>query len=117
MEHALTIVALIEANRLTGPVKNLLEFCVCSRQMGDDPPGFAIDCSLVTFRRDCHDLADSHAEFVRAAGTARVKLEFIRERFRFDPRVREQLRSLVQRKQPDIIQTHNVKSHFLVQWS
>lgn len=117
MKPAWAIFAMLEANRLTGPVKNLLEFCVRSRQMGDYSPGFAIDCSLATFRRDRHDPADSQAEFVRAAEAARVKLEFISERFRFDPRVLEQLRKLVQREGPDIIQTHNVKSHFLVWWS
>jgi glycosyltransferase involved in cell wall biosynthesis len=109
--------ALLEASGLTGPVKNLLDFCVRSRQVMDDSSGFGIDCSLATFRRDHHDLADSHAEFVKAAGAAQVGLEFITERFRFDPRVLEQLHSLVERHAPDIIQTHNVKSHFLLRCS
>ena len=117
MRHVLTVFALIEANKLTGPVKNLLGFCARSRQMNDYSPDFAIHCSLATFRRDGHDLAGSHAEFVKASEAARVELEFINERFRFDPRVVEQLRNLIERRSPDIIQTHNVKSHFLVRWS
>ena len=117
MKPALTILALLEADGLTGPVKNLLEFCIHSRQVMDDSSGFGIDCSLATFRRDHHDLADSHAEFVKAAEAAQVGLEFIRERFRFDPRVLEQLRNLVEKQAPGIIQTHNVKSHFLVRCS
>jgi len=69
MKPALTILAVLEANRPTGPVKNLLEFCMRSRQVMDDSSGFGIDCSLATFRRDRHDLTDSHAEFVEAAGS------------------------------------------------
>ena len=117
MKPALTILAVLEANRPTGPVKNLLEFCMRSRQVMDDSSGFGIDCSLATFRRDRHDLTDSHAEFVEAAAAAQVRLEFIRERFRFDPRVLKQLSNLVERQAPEIIQTHNVKSHFLVRCS
>ena len=117
MKHVRTVFALIEANKLTGPVKNLLEFCARSRQMGDYSPDFAIHCSLATFRRDGNDIAGSHAQFVEACEAARVELEFISERFRFDTRVLEQLRNLVEKHSPDIIQTHNVKSHFLVRSS
>jgi glycosyltransferase involved in cell wall biosynthesis len=116
MDNVLTVFGLIEANKFTGPVKNLLDFCARSRQMKDDSPDFAIHCSLATFRRD-GDLACSHAEFVNACEAARVELEFISERFRFDTRVLKQLCNLVERRAPDIIQTHNVKSHFLVRWS
>ncbi len=116
-KDVLTVFALIEANKLTGPVKNLLEFCTRSRQTNDYSPEFEIHCSLATFRRTGHDHQGSHTELVNACEATGVKLEFIGEQFRFDTRVLEQLRNLVENQTPNIIQTHNVKSHFLLRWS
>jgi glycosyltransferase involved in cell wall biosynthesis len=44
-------------------------------------------------------------------------VDVIDERFRFDARVIGQLRRIVQQRTPDILQTHSVKSHFLVKLS
>lgn len=55
--------------------------------------------------------------FVAAARAEGVKVDVIHERFRFDPRVTKQLRNIVSQHAPDIIQTHMVKSHFLVKLS
>jgi glycosyltransferase involved in cell wall biosynthesis len=117
MKPVFRILAVLEANGLTGPVKNLLEFCVHARQTTDSSSDFGIDCSLVTFQRDRLGLANGQTEFMKAAVAAQVRLEFIRERFRFDPRVLEQLTNLVDRQAPRLIQTHNVKSHFLMRCS
>jgi len=52
--------------------------------------------------------------FVTAAREAGVSVDVIRERFRFDPQALTELRAIVDRRAPDIIQTHMIKSHFLI---
>jgi glycosyltransferase involved in cell wall biosynthesis len=52
--------------------------------------------------------------FVAAAREQGVNIHVIEERFRFDTRVIGELRRIVAEESPDILQTHMVKSHFLV---
>jgi glycosyltransferase involved in cell wall biosynthesis len=54
---------------------------------------------------------------VAAARAQGVEVDVISERFRFDPSVLGRLREVVARQRPDIIQTHQVKSHFLLKLS
>jgi glycosyltransferase involved in cell wall biosynthesis len=124
------VLALMEAGTVSGPAKNLIEFCRRARTLGEssgDAP--AAEVSLVTFHRGSKDSLTTRADeeirtkargpnpFVVAARAAGVEVDVIRERFRFDPRVLGELRSIVERHRPDIIQTHQVKSHFLLKLS
>ena len=107
------VLAIIEANTVTGPAKNLLEFCRLAR---DCQEGAIIDTSLLTFQRTL-DGASAPAgdnEFIQQAMREGTKVYSIWERFTFDRRVISKLRELVDRLAPDIIQTHGIKSHFLV---
>ncbi|MDT7688778.1 MAG: hypothetical protein QOE46_1537 [Acidobacteriota bacterium] len=115
------VLALMEAGTVSGPAKNLIEFCRRARSLGEtleDVPSAQV--SLVTFQRGgagaMHDVSSPNP-FVAAARAGGVEVDVIRERFRFDPRVLGELRSIVERHSPDIIQTHQVKSHFLVKLS
>jgi glycosyltransferase involved in cell wall biosynthesis len=104
------VVALIEAASVTGPAKNLIEFARRAREnpQTDDLP--RVEVCLAAFRR----AGMGEGSFVPAACAAGVPVDIIDERFRFDWHVIAELKRVVERHQPDLVQTHSVKSHFLV---
>src|SRR5689334_17566591 len=103
--NPLRLVAIIEASTITGPAKNLLEFAKGAAALG-------VDTQVVTFVR-----GDEANLFVQAAQRDGLGAHAIREQDRYDRRVIRELQGLAARLQPDIIQTHAVKSHFLVRWA
>lgn len=127
----------MEASSVTGPAKNLLEFCRRARLAGEDSAGLpTIETSIVTYQRrrktpaHAPDASSKTVEvraaetnggapnrFVAAAQDANIQILVIDERFRFDTRVVGQLRRIVSQYEPDIIQTHNIKSHMVVKLS
>jgi glycosyltransferase involved in cell wall biosynthesis len=52
--------------------------------------------------------------FVKAAREIGIPVDVIEERYRFDRSVISQLREIVARREPNVIQKHMIKSHFLV---
>lgn len=128
MQPAIKLLSLIEATTVTGPAKNLLDFCRLTRSPELQEAGFPlVDVSIVTFHRspeqasangrEIEEEQSSPNSFVTAARAAGVNVDVITERFRFDPNSISQLRRLVALRTPDIIQTHMVKSHFLTKLS
>ena len=126
---SIKVVALIEATTLTGPAKNLIEFCRLARVPHQGQSGPKIDISIVTFDRNGKqtrfktnpESLESMSKtfvgqnvFAQAVRDAGINIDVIDERFRFDWRVIAAMRAILRMRQPDIIQTHNVKSHFLV---
>ena len=110
------VLSIIEATTVTGPAKNLLNFCRLMQSSGfavDGKPG--IEVSIVTFDRGVSE--SSPSAFVTAAREMGIAVDVITERFRFDPSVINQLRTIVARRAPDVIQTHMIKSHFLVKFT
>jgi glycosyltransferase involved in cell wall biosynthesis len=71
-----------------------------------------IELSLVTF-----DRSNSSAEFVAAARELELEVDVIPERGRFDPSVISALRRIIEERSPDVVVTHQVKSHFLMRLS
>lgn len=127
MISTIKLLCVIEATTVTGPAKNLLNFCRRASsphfQAGEMP---RVEISIATFQRlDRHTNENSQRQqdkdspnaFVAAAREAGIEVDVIRERFRFDTRVIGELRAIVDRRAPDIIQTHGVKSHFLLRLS
>ncbi|MBZ5676730.1 MAG: glycosyltransferase [Acidobacteriia bacterium] len=97
----LRLLAVIEASSITGPAKNLIEFARLARQAD-------VETTIATFTRG------SPANlFVDTAREARLPVEVIQESGLYDRSVIRNLRQMVERLRPDIIQTHAVKSHFL----
>lgn len=90
----------MEASSVTGPAKNLIEFARRAKP--------AIDITIVTYNRERGDSA-----FAAAAKAAGIATHTIFERRRFDTGVLPELRKLTD---ADIVQTHNVKSHFFARW-
>jgi len=121
MTRPIKLLSLIEATTVIGPAKNLLDFCRLSRSPEFSREGIPrVEVSIVTFDR-VGDRASAGANgdaapnaFVAAARDAGVTVDVIHERFRFDTRVNAKLREIVDQRAPDIIQTHMIKSHFLI---
>jgi glycosyltransferase involved in cell wall biosynthesis len=120
------VLSIIEATTVTGPAKNLLNFCrlMRSSEFAVDGKPF-VEVSIVTFDRGASvpgavaTGSSVHPDtwpnaFVTAAREMGITVDVISERFRFDPSVISQLRTIVARRAPDVIQTHMIKSHFLV---
>ena len=111
------LLAIIEAETVTGPAKNLLEFCRVSRSLESRP---VVATSVATFaraKRATGQTVTASNEFIETANSTGLEVHTIPECFAFDPQVVWALRKLVKILDPDIIQTHHVKSHFLVRMS
>lgn len=102
------LAAVMEAATVTGPAKNLLEFCRLASASGDLEP------LLFTYVRE-GDLVPNR--FLTAAEESGLRIIALRERSRFDRGVIDQLRTHLDNFRPDILQTHNPKSHFYVRYS
>ena len=120
MPSSIKLLCLIEATTVTGPAKNLLNFCRLVRSSQFEQAGYPkVEVAIVTFHRmsaaNESGLAGKATNaFVASAREQGVNIHVIAERFRFDPRVIGELRRIVAAESPDILQTHMVKSHFLV---
>jgi len=117
-QKSLRVLSLMEATTVTGPAKNLIAFCRRVRTLvpaqGGPPPA---EVSLVTFHRGALRGGEAPNSFVESARSSGVEVDVIGERFRFDARVLGELRRVVERRRPDIIESHQIKSHFLVKLS
>jgi len=102
------VLALMEALSLTGPAKNLIEFACGARVPEDSLP--PVEVGVVTYVRGPGARDNSFIRAVRAAG---LEVHTIEERRAFDLGVLPRLRDVVERWHPDIVQTHNIKSHLL----
>jgi glycosyltransferase involved in cell wall biosynthesis len=103
------VLALFESVIVSGPAKNLLQFGRLARER---PNGDAVDLQLAVFRRP-----NASPALLEAAEAAGVTLHRVAERGRFDRSVIPALTDLLHRLQPDILQSHEVKSHFLVRYA
>jgi glycosyltransferase involved in cell wall biosynthesis len=95
------LLAIIEAHSITGPAKNLLEFARLAKGQG-------VETTIATFTRGA--ATNLFTETARQNGIA---IETIPEKGAYDSSVLPALKNLAERVQPDVIQTHAVKSHFL----
>lgn len=102
----------MEAGSVTGPAKNLINFCQWTRTPEAARLGVDLSISVATFCRTPDD--GTNNAFVQALRAADIPAYVIRERRRFDRQVLPQLTAIIKEVQPRIIQTHNVKSHFLL---
>lgn len=107
------VIAVMEAHTVTGPAKNLIRFCKFAAERYS--PGFEI--SVVTYLRGAVGAAPQTNRFIESAREAGVQVEIIPEQRAFDLQVVSRLRELLRDRKPDIVQTHAVKSHFLMKLS
>jgi glycosyltransferase involved in cell wall biosynthesis len=112
-DSKIKILAVVEARTVNAVAKNMLEFHRAANGLQQQSVEFpAIELSLVTF-----DRGNDSAEFVTAARALGLEVDVIPERGRFDLSVISALRRIVEQRSPDIVVTHQVKSHFLMKVS
>lgn len=135
-QQTIKLLAVMEPKTVTGAAKNMLDFCRFAREINETLPNSTIiETSIVTFERgrksgapDSQTLQpqdegsnagslESPNEFVKAARELGLEVDIIPEAFRFDLRVIPSLREAIERRSPDIVLTHHVKSHFLMKMS
>lgn len=101
------VLSVVEGATVTGPLKPLLMFARLSRSSA---PGNGATHSLLTTRRRVLD----QDPLVAAARSAGVPVHISRESFPYDVRVlRRHMRTILLHK-PDILESHDFKSHMLV---
>ena len=112
------LVAVVEAATVTGPAKNLLDFFGGAAHPGEDGAESLLP-TLATFQRSRVPVAMEATpnEFVARAREDGIDVDVIRERRAFDMGVLPTLRQAVEQRHPHIIETHHVKSHFLMRLS
>ncbi len=113
MESSLKILSLVEATDINAVAKNVLEFYRTAHELAQKLPDFpTIQGSIATFDRHTED--QSPSEFVMTARESGLDVSVIPERRAFDLSVIPALQKAVEKRQPDIVITNSVKSHFLL---
>jgi len=107
----LRILSIIEALTVTGPVKPLLMFAGSARAGSAEYP--AVARTVMTTRRRVVGRNDAPDELYTAVKAAGLEYITIQERAAFDPGVLPQMRRAIDGNKPDIVETHDSKSHFL----
>jgi glycosyltransferase involved in cell wall biosynthesis len=109
------LLAFIEGSTVNGPAKNFLNFCRTARVMNSGP---LLETSLVMFERSPQNVTPVPTNELREASQRQgIPVHVVRERHAFDPLVWPQLRGILKRVSPHVIQTHMFKSHFLIRAS
>lgn len=99
----------MEAIAVTGPAGNMLRFARAARTPVN---GRRSDVSFATFRPA--ERLNQVTAFEAAVRDAKCELEVVGQRGVVDFRVIDRLRQVISERKPDIVQTHGVKSHFLM---
>jgi glycosyltransferase involved in cell wall biosynthesis len=103
------VLAFLEASYVSGPAKNVLEFARRAAGFEEDS---RVHIEIATFQKPRDDNA-----FTQAVTGAGVPLHRIEQTSLLDTSTVRQVRAAIAASRPDIIQTHSVKSHFLVRLS
>jgi glycosyltransferase involved in cell wall biosynthesis len=104
------VIAMLEAQSITGSAKAVLEF---AKEAVRGLSGFPeIDLSILTFDRGQGE--NYLTKTIRGIGTP---LDVVFERGRFDTNIIPQLQAVADKRRADVIWSNSVKSHFLVRWA
>lgn len=104
------VVSVVEATTVNAVAKITLEFFRTAGELAEtvsDAPMIA--GSIITFNR-----GSSENEFIKSAQASGIDIDVIPARGRFDLAVIPALKTIIERRQPDIVITQSVKSHFLM---
>jgi len=113
MNRSMKILSVVEATNVNAVAKVVLDFYVTARELSASRDELLkVAGSIVTFDRANRGQMEN--DFALAARRAGVELDTIPERRRFDLRVLSALERIVAERQPDIIVTNSVKSHFVM---
>ena len=110
MKSTMKILSVVEATNVNAVAKLTIDFFRTARELSQSHTNFpAVNGSVVTFDRT----AGEPNEFMMAVRGAGIELDVIPEKRRFDSSVIPALKSIAEKRQPDIIVTNSVKSHVL----
>jgi len=104
------VLALVEAEAVTGPVRNLLQFQRAAT-IAANSGAREVRLTLAVLQRGRSVV---ETPLYTAAQSIGIPVLSVEERFRFDAGAIASLRRLIDAVAPDIVQTHGVKSHLLV---
>lgn len=108
MTHSpIRVLTLIENATVTGPARNVIEFGKMAARAEAGLP--AVEVTIVTYQR-----GPDESPLGLAAEQAGLTVATVAERRRWDTQVFAQLKQVIAQINPDILETRNVKSHFLV---
>jgi glycosyltransferase involved in cell wall biosynthesis len=114
MKSTMKILSVVEATNVNAVAKLAIDFFLATSELDqlrvDLPP---LKGSIVTFDRVTAGPAEPN-DFIAAVRAAGIELDVIPERRRFDLSVIAALKTIADKRHPDIIVTNSVKSHFLV---
>ncbi|BDC53193.1 glycosyl transferase (plasmid) [Bryobacterales bacterium F-183] len=113
MKDTVKVVSIMEAQSVTGPAKNLLEFARRARQAPQGLP--AVDLSVVTYHRG--SLPPESNPFIAEAKASGIAVDVIQESGALDRSAIPQISAALANRKPDLVQTHNSKSHFLMRYT
>jgi glycosyltransferase involved in cell wall biosynthesis len=113
MKSTMKILSVVEAKSVNAVARVVLDFFVTARELASSGDLTNIEGSLVTFDR-ASDQSLHANDFLVAARVAGLAFDVITERRRFDFRVIDALKTIVAQRQPDLVVTNSVKSHFLM---
>lgn len=105
----LRVLVFVEARGITGAVRNLLDVARAARLRGS-----SVTWDVATYRRAGEpDVEGGVLDCVRVARTAGLQAHVLDESHAWDPSLIGRVRALVHDVDPDIVETHHVKSHLL----
>jgi len=107
--QTIRVLDFLETRYLSGPAKNLIEFATRSAQ--PNRIGLHANIAVATFHRGNGSPSN---DFTIACSKAELRLHVVQEKFAYDPTTVSRMRNLIDSHNPHIIQTHSVKSHFLL---
>ena len=101
------VLTVIENKMVTGPARILIDFARSAALTEAGLP--AVRVAIVTYQR-----GDGESLLATSANEAGLEVFTIAEKGRFDTSVLGELRKVVDRYHPDILESRNVKSHFFI---
>jgi glycosyltransferase involved in cell wall biosynthesis len=107
----LKILMFVEASSVMGAAKSILSFCETATSLASEAD--PVEISVATFQRSVSQANVPPNGFLAAARRQGVTVHTIPERHRFDRALLKSVTDIVRQLSPDIVQTNNVKSHFL----
>lgn len=114
MKPTTKILSIVEATNVNAVAKVVLEFYRSARELAQKLRDFpVVEGCAVTFERGGARNSPPN-DFVAAAAELGLDVELIPERRRFDLSVIPSLRSVIESRNPDVVVTNSVKSHFIV---
>jgi glycosyltransferase involved in cell wall biosynthesis len=114
MKSTMKILSVVEATNVNAVAKLAIDFFLATRELDQSRRDFpTLEGSIVTFDRVTAGPAEPN-DFIAAVRAAGIELDVIPERRRFDLSVIAALKTIADKRHPDIIVTNSVKSHFLV---